>query len=210
MGIAHQSNNVHISPFGTKSMQNYRRIYLPGGTFFLTLVTYNRTPLFSNSENIFCLRFALANVKSEMPLRIDGAVIMPDHIHFLWTLPPEDTNYSKRIGKLKVLFTKSIQDRENLPENISISRRKHRESNVWQRRFWEHAIRDENDFEMHLNYIHYNPVKHNIVSCPHLWEYSSFNKWVKKGAYTMDWCCVCDGKASRTPDFTKIADQVGE
>jgi putative transposase len=111
-----------ILPSGTKLMQNYRRIYLPGGTFFLTLVTYNREPLFANSENISFLRSALLTIKYEMPFKIDGAVILPDHIHFLWTLPDGDADYSKRVGKLKVFFTRALRGRGNLPENISASR----------------------------------------------------------------------------------------
>ena len=191
-------------------MPEYRRVYVPGGTFFLTLVTYNRTTLFAKPENISRLRSALATVKSEMPFEIEGAVVLPDHIHFLWTLPPGDTNYSKRVGRLKVLFTRALRGRGKLPQHVSASRRRHRESDVWQRRFWEHTIRDEQDLKQHLDYIHYNPVKHNLVSCPHLWSHSSFDTWVRKGGYPADWCCAHHGKPSQPPDFTKIADIVGE
>jgi putative transposase len=191
-------------------MPKYLRADVPGGTFFLTLVTYNRNPLFATEENISRLRTALATVKSEMPFNIEGAVVLPDHIHFLWTLPPGDADYPKRIGRLKVLFTRDLRGKGNLPQNVSASRRKHRESDVWQRRFWEHTIRDEEDFKQHLDYIHYNPVKHNLVSCPHLWQYSSFHTWVKTGGYPADWCCVCHDKTSHPPDFTEIASRVGE
>ena len=191
-------------------MPEYRRAYMPGGTFFITLVTYNRSPLFARIENISRLRSALVDTKSEMPFGIEGAVILPDHIHFLCTLPSGDTNYSKRVGRLKVLFTRALRGRGNLPENVSNSRRKRRESDVWQRRFWEHTIRNEEDFRQHLDYIHYNPVKHNLVSCPHLWPHCSFNTWVRKGGYSADWCCVCHSKLLHPPDFTRIADLVGE
>ena len=189
---------------------NYIRAYIPGGTFFFTLVTYNRTPLFAKTENISLLRSALINVKSEMPFKIEGAVILPDHIHFLWILPSDDSDYSKRIGRLKVFFTHALRGENNLSKNISESRIKQRESDVWQRRFWEHTIRDEKDFAQHLDYIHYNPVKHNLVSCPHLWEYSSFNTWVRKGGYLKDWCCVCNDRQSQPPDFKQIVEKVGE
>lgn len=191
-------------------MPEYRRAYVPGGTFFLTLVTYHRTPLFSNTENISRLRCAVATTKSEMPFEIAGAVVLPEHIHFLWTLPCNDRSYSQRVGRLKVLFTQSLRGKQSLPQNVSDSRRKHRESDVWQRRFWEHTIRDEADFERHLDYIHYNPVKHGLASCPHLWQYSSFHTCVRKGMCAADWCCKCGGERQKLPDFAEIAERMGE
>ncbi|MEM8677306.1 MAG: transposase [Cyanobacteria bacterium P01_G01_bin.67] len=161
-------------------------MYVPGGTYFFTLVTYQRKPLFSIPENITLLRKATRQIMTEMPVKIIGAVVLPDHLHFIWQLPPKDTNYSKRIGRLKVLFTESLSIESEQLNDISISRQKNRESNVWQRRFWEHTIRSDSDLENHLNYIHYNPVKHSLVSCPHLWQYSSFHDWVEKGAYPKD------------------------
>lgn len=191
-------------------MSEYRRNYIPGGTFFLTLVTYKRIPLFSNPENIHHLRVAIAKTREEMPLEIIGAIVLPDHIHFLWILPPHDFNYSKRVGRFKVLFTRSLGGEKMLPQGVSISRQKHRESNVWQRRFWEHTIRNEDDLSKHLDYIHYNPVKHGLVSCPHLWEYSSFDKWVNQGVYSAEWGCSCRGRKPQIPDFSQIMGSVGE
>ena len=191
-------------------MSEYRRTYVPGGTFFLTLVTYHRTPLFSKPDNIARLRAALARTRTERPFDIIGAVVLPEHIHFLWTLPAGDTNYSYRISRLKTLFTRLLRGTRALPINVSNSRRKHRESNVWQRRFWEHTIRDELDLKRHLDYIHYNPVKHGFVSCPHLWEYSSFRKCVERGWYSSDWGCCCNGRQSKIPDFIEISKSVGE
>lgn len=185
-------------------MAIYRRMYVPGGTYFFTLVTYQRQPLFSIPENIILLRQATRQIKIEMPFEIIGAVVLPDHIHFVWKLPPKDTNYSKRIGKLKVLFTKSLSIKSEKLTDISISRQKHRESNIWQRRFWEHTIRSDLDLENHLNYIHYNPVKHGLVSCPHLWQYSSFHDWVKKEVYPQDWCCCCGNRKIIIPNFNGI------
>ena len=111
-------------------MPEYRRVYVPGGTFFITLVTYQRKPLFSNIENISKLRGAVATVRFQMPFEIIGAVVLPDHIHFLWTLPADDQAYSKRVGRLKVLFTHSLRGKGTLLQNISNSRFKHRESDV--------------------------------------------------------------------------------
>ncbi len=171
-------------------MPNYRRMYVPGGTYFFTIVTYQRQLIFANPQNISLLRKAITTVKNEMPFTIIGAVVLPDHLHFIWQLPPGDSAYSKRIGKMKVLFTQSLSEKSE--QENSISRIKHRESNIWQRRFWEHSIRDETDLEKYLNYIHYNPVKHKLVSCPHLWQYSSFHSWVKNKRLDNNWGCVCN------------------
>lgn len=175
-------------------MPNYRRVYIPGGTYFFTIVTYCRRPLFKNSDNVHLLRTAVASVQAKQPFKIMAAVILPDHIHFIWQLPPDDSNYSQRISRLKVLFTRAYKAKNPSNLEISISRHRHRESDVWQRRFWEHLIRDEADLQQHLDYIHYNPVKHRLVSCPHLWEYSSFSRWVDRGRYTLDWGCTCKQK----------------
>ncbi|NJN03551.1 MAG: transposase [Leptolyngbyaceae cyanobacterium SL_1_1] len=174
-------------------MPNYRRIYTPGGAVFLTLVTFNRRPLFSDVDNVRRLRWATATMRAKLPVEITAAVILPDHIHFLWKLPQGDSNYSKRVGRLKVLFTQLLRGSHSLPQDVCISRLKHRESDVWQRRFWEHTIRDEADWVQHLNYLHFNPVKHGLAGCPHQWEYSSFRWFVREGFYGVDWGCRCKG-----------------
>ncbi|WP_228041121.1 transposase, partial [Nodosilinea sp. LEGE 07088] len=120
-----------------------------------------------------------------MPFDVTAAVVLPNHIHFLWTLP--DGNYSKRVGRLKVLFTRILRGSGALPQDVCLSRQRQRESDVWQRRFWEHTIRDEADWVGHLNYLHYNPVKHGLVRCSHEWEYSSFRWFVGEGMYAEDW-----------------------
>ena len=116
-------------------MPNYRRIFIPGGSIFLTLVTFNRQPIFSEPTNVEKLRQAVAIVKNEMPFELTAAAILPDHIHFMWNLLEEDSHYSRRVGRLKILFTQSLRGQKALPQDVSISRQKHRESNVWQRRF---------------------------------------------------------------------------
>ena len=178
-------------------MSNYRRVYIPGGTYFLTIVTYCRRPLFDNPDNIQLLRNAISRVKTEKPFQILAAVVLPDHLHFLWQLPPDDADYSQRISRLKVLFTRAYKAQYPNSLTISESRLKHRESDVWQRRFWEHSIRDETDLQKYLDYIHYNPVKHGLVSCPHLWSYSSFSLWVKQGRYESDWGCTCQNPTNK-------------
>ncbi|NEO10179.1 transposase [Moorena sp. SIO3I8] len=191
-------------------MSNYRRSYVPGGVFFLTIVTYRRIPLFSDVENIIRLRKAMAKMRTEKPFDITAAVVLPDHLHFIWSLPPDDSNYSMRVSRLKVLFTRSLPGKRSLFGDISASRRKHRESNVWQRRFWEHTIRNDHDLHRHIDYIHYNPVKHGLVSCPHLWQYSSFHKWVERGKYRPDWGCCCGSNLPQVLDFSDLEDFAGE
>ena len=151
----------------------------------------------------------MATLRTELPVEITAAVILPDHLHFLWTLPEGDSNYSKRVGRLKVLLTQSLRGKGALPQQVSVSRQKHRESNVWQRRFWEHTIRDEADLRRHLDYLHYNPVKHGYVSCPHQWAYSSFHRYVQQQMYGVDWGCQCGGRVPRL-DFSVIGMEVGE
>jgi putative transposase len=92
----------------------------------------------------------------------------------------------------------------------SESQSKHREGGVWQRRFWEHAIRDERDYENHVNYVHYNPVKHGLARCPHLWAASSFANWVKQGVYDSGWCCSCAGASIVPPYPDELPGSAGE
>ena len=192
-------------------MSNYRRAYVPGGTFFLTLVSHRRSPIFERAENVERLRSAIDQVRKEHPFDFPAAVILPDHAHFLWSLPRGDTSFSLRVGRLKVLFTRMARLGPDDPiDRISASRRKHRESNIWQRRFWEHTITNEGDFEAHLHYIHYNPVKHGLVSCPHFWPYSSFRRWVRNGLYTSDWGCCCRGRQVNLPRMARLDDVTGE
>ncbi|TAD78407.1 MAG: transposase [Oscillatoriales cyanobacterium] len=191
-------------------MSDYRRSRISGGTFFLTIVTYRRRPLFRDRTPVEKLRRAIATVKAETPFEITAAVVLPDHLHFIWTLPPGDSNFSRRVGRLKVLFTQSLFGIGASARADSESRRKHRESDVWQRRFWEHTIRDEVELEDCLNYIHYNPVKHGLVSCPHDWGYSSFRQWVEKGHYPTDWACNCQGQLSTKLEFNNLASYTKE
>jgi putative transposase len=208
----------------------------PGGTFFLTWVTYERRLVLRSVENVARLGSAIAEVKRIRPFEIIAAVILPDHVHFLWDLPEGDSDYSRRVGMIKVWFTRSLQGMEPgmgnvskiiggrcppyglsetvggrcTPHNLSYSRRRHRESTVWQRRFWEHTIRDDRDFATHMDYIHYNPVKHELAACPHAWAYSSFHHWVREGYYDTDWACCCAGRRVSPPSFDEIAERVGE
>jgi putative transposase len=130
-------------------------------------------------------------------------------MHFLSTLPAGDAGYSRRIGKIKVHFTRSSPHRSQGDE-VSASRRKHRESDVWQRRFWEHTVKDEEEMEALLAYIHYNPVKHGLASCPHAWAASSFRRWVALGQYEATWGCRCQGAQRPLPSFRGMEEKLGE
>lgn len=187
-------------------MPNYRRAYVAGGTVFLTIVTYNRRPILAGRAEVAHLRRALQVVMEEAPFIIPAAAVLPDHTHFLWTLPRGDADYSRRVGRMKTLFTKAYRGADANRSVTSDSRRRHRESDVWQSRFWEHTIVDEADFERCLDYIHHNPVKHGLVTCPHLWPFSSFNRWVVAGQYPEGWGCTC---GARPPTVAKTWDGGG-
>ena len=210
-------------------MPEYRRAFVPGGTFFITIVTFDRHPLFSDRTNILMLRAAVRRVKRERPFATNAYVILPDHLHFVWTLPVGDSDFSRRIGRMKALFTKMRPAGQNggqcppyntggpcLPYVDAInrselsSREKHREANVWQRRFWEHTIRNERDFQRCIDYIHYNPVKHGATPCPHDWQQSSFHAWARSGVYANDWSCACDGRVPKLLEFADLAGLTGE
>lgn len=168
-------------------MPNFKRSRFEGGTFFFTLVTNKRRPLLASREDVARLRGAFREVQRDQPFTITAIVILPDHLHLLMTLPTDDDDYSTRLGRIKVLFTKSLPADSSARKPTTASRARHRESGVWQRRFWEHTIRDDDDFIRHVEYIHYNPVRHGLAKCPHGWPWSSFMRWVKRGAYAADW-----------------------
>ena len=163
-------------------MPNYRRIRVAGGTYFFTVVTHQRRPLFSLPANVQRLRTALRRTQSAYPFRIDAMVVLPDHLHALWTLPDDDGDHARRWRLAKTLFTQSA------PEDVPGDRaRRPGERSVWQRRYWEHLVRDDEDFRRHMDYIHYNPVKHGLVEQPGDWPYSSFRRAVERGWYPADW-----------------------
>ncbi len=150
-------------------MPEYRRAYQNGGCYFLTLVCKDRQPLFADDQQVVLLRSAMQHVRIRHPFSIDAICVMPDHIHLLLKLPESHADFSVRIRLLKHYF--SI----------------HTGSSPWQSRFWEHLIRDENDWHRHMDYIHYNPVKHGFVHSPADWRWSSFSRCVAKGWYGPNW-----------------------
>jgi putative transposase len=158
-------------------MSNYRRAYQEGGCYFFTVVTYHRQPLLSQIQNIERLRGSFTSVSVKRPFVVDAVVVLHDHLHCIWRLPDGDEDFSTRWRLIRRHFSLTI--------DTPLTKRG--EKLVWQRRFWEHLIRDEEDWRRHLDYIHYNPVKHGYVRSPRDWPSSSFHRAVKQGWYLEDW-----------------------
>ncbi|MFW2177986.1 MULTISPECIES: REP-associated tyrosine transposase [unclassified Moraxella] len=162
----------------------YRRFYQHGATYFFTInLADRRSDLLV--QNIDLLRTAFKTVKDNHPFHIDAIVVLPDHIHTLWTLPADNADYSIRIRLIKYYFSHALEIQEH--EVISKSRQRKQERGIWQRRFWEHCIRNEQDYLAHINYIHLNPVKHGLVTQVKDWEFSSFHLFVARGDLPIDW-----------------------
>jgi REP-associated tyrosine transposase len=162
-------------------MVRYRRNLLPGGTFFFTAALADRGSS-TLTQHILALRAAMARTKRDHPFRIDAVVILPEHLHLMMTLPPHDTNFPARWYLIKRRFTQALAN-----TGIAMPRRRNGEIALWQRRYWEHTIRDEIDFERHADYIHFNPVKHGLVNRVRDWPYSSFHRYVRLGLLPQDW-----------------------
>jgi putative transposase len=164
-------------------MTEYRRPFMPGAAWFFTVNLAERKGNRLLIEKLDNLRSAFRSVQADHQFRIDAVVILPEHLHCIWTLPPQDADFATRWGLIKGQFSRSIQK----GERISQSRLKRGERGIWQRRFWEHLIRDENDFRRHVDYIHWNPVKHGWAQRAADWPHSSFHRFARSGVYTADW-----------------------
>jgi putative transposase len=185
-------------------MPNYRRWFVPGATYFFTLVTKNRVPLFADETARAHLRTTIAECRRRWPFELDAIVLLPDHLHMLWTLPDGDVAFPRRIAWIKRSFTQRWLQAGGAEQPVSESRQDRRRRGGWQRSFWEHTIRDDTDFGRHLDYIHYNPVKHGLVTCPHQWSFSSFQQRVERGVYAAEWGCACAGRVSSTMNFSDL------
>jgi putative transposase len=158
---------------------------MEGGTYFFTVVTYQRQKILASPENIEFLRDSFRKVIEEHPFTIDGFVALPDHLHYIWTLPKGDSDFATRWRLIKSTFSRKCS--WGFPQETEISRMKKGERTIWQRRYWEHVIKDDLDFGRHMEYIHYNPVKHGLVSAPRDWPYSSFHRYVRAGVCDPNW-----------------------
>ena len=164
-------------------MTEYRRTYIPGASWFFTVNLAERKGNRLLLDQIDLLREAFEQTKQRRPFRMDAVVILPDHLHCIWSLPPGDADFSGRWNMLKGHFSRCIEK----GERISVSRKSRRERGIWQRRFWEHLLRDQTDFTRHVDYIHWNPVKHGWVDKVSDWPHSSFHRYVEQGIYTENW-----------------------
>lgn len=168
-------------------MSRYRRSLLAGDTYFFTVVTYRRQTILCDEMLRDALRSAIESVRASRPFMIDAWVLLPDHLHCIWTIPKGDADFSTRWMMIKRKVSIACAAQYQRPEWLTVSKQKHRESTIWQRRFWEHQIRDDIDFAKHLDYLHYNPVKHGLVNQAKDWQYSSFHRYVKNGLYDEMW-----------------------
>jgi len=163
-------------------MTNYRRLRQSGGTFFFTVNLADRRQRLL-TDHIDALRNAFREVRQAHPFIIHAVVILPEHLHCLWELPTGDSDYSTRWRQIKAAFSRTLPK----GEAVSASRARKGERGVWQRRFCEHAIRDDADYAARFDYIHFNPVKHGWAKRVRDWPYSSFHRYVRLGVYPADW-----------------------
>jgi len=163
-------------------MPDYRRHRVPGGSYFFTVNLRDRHSHLLVNE-IDSLRSAVRAARARHPFHIDAWVVLPDHMHCMWTLPPGDMDFPLRWQAIKAAFSRCVPPAED--RRASLIRK--RETGIWQRRYWEHAIRDERDFAAHIDYIHFNPVKHGLSAHAADWPFSSFRRCVALGMYPSDW-----------------------
>jgi putative transposase len=155
--------------------------------FFFTVVTYQRRKLLLRAPVLAALRESFAEIRSLDPFTLIAWVILPDHIHCIWKLREDDCEFGCKWGRIKAGVTRRVLKATPYIPDTAISRNKRGEGPVWHRRFWEHRIRDERDLQTHLDYIHYNPVKHGLADTAREWRFSSFHTYVERGVYGRDW-----------------------
>ena len=164
-------------------MRTYVRSRVKGGTFFFTVNLAERLGNTLLVDHIDLLRQAFRQTRVERPFAMPGVVVLPEHLHCLWILPPGDDDFPTRWRLIKSRFSRALPQ----GERRSASRLRKNERGIWQRRFWEHLVRDDANFQRCLDYIHYNPVKHGHAQRAMDWPHSSFRRWVEQGTYPMDW-----------------------
>jgi len=163
-------------------VSSYRRSCMAGGAYFFTVTLADRRAS-TLTERIESLRATYRTVARALPFETIAICVMPDHLHALWQLPPGDADFSGRWNRIKVSFSRGVP----AAAERSASKRAKREKGIWQRRFWEHILREDTDLARHIDYIHYNPVKHGLVNRPADWPWSSFHRYVSMGVYEPHW-----------------------
>ncbi len=162
-------------------MVQYRRNFVAGGTYFFTVALRDRRSDLL-IRHIDVLREAFNTTRASRPFRTEALIVLPDHLHAVWSLPPDDSDFASRWRAIKSRFVRDLSR-----AGVSLLRNDRGEALVWQRRFWEHTIGEEDDFERHVDYIHFNPVKHGLVSRPADWPYSTFHRFVARGDLDPEW-----------------------
>ena len=186
-------------------MPNWRRAYVPGGVYFFTVVTDGRRPIFTDPAARTRLGNVIRACRTRWPFEMPAVVLLPDHLHAIWSLPPGDDAYSRRWGWIKKEFTKSYPAAGGKERHQSGGRQRDGRRGVWQPKFWEHTILDEDDFDRHMDYVHFNPVKHGLAPSPADWDASSFHRWVRVGVYPAGW-----GRGQPPPGVNGLDATVGE
>jgi putative transposase len=164
-------------------MRNYLRMRAAGGVYFFTVNLAERRGNTLLVDRIDVLRDAFLRTRLERPFALEAIVVLPEHLHCLWRLPPGDNDFPTRWRLIKSRFSRAIA----VTERQSRSRRRQGERGLWQRRYWEHMVRDDDDYRHHLDYIHFNPVKHGLVRDAADWPHSSLSQWIARGRYGPDW-----------------------
>ena len=181
------------------SMVSYRRNWIAGGTYFFTATLRDRrSTLLADGADL--LRETMRDVAARWPFRTEAAVVLPDHLHTVWTLPPGDADYAGRWRAIKAAFTRRM-----LTAGATVECNARGEYTLWQRRYWEHTIRDERDLRRHIDYIHFNPVKHGLVRRAADWPHSTFHRFVARGDLSAEWGCVDDEDAFAMQEFGEPA-----
>jgi putative transposase len=162
-------------------MSRYRRLKAEGGTFFFTVTLADRSSDLLVRE-VDRLRAVYRSIGQRFPFQTVAICILPDHLHAIWSLPDNDADFSTRWSLIKSGFSRGLP----APPR-SLSKVAKREKGIWQRRYWEHAIRNDDDLARHIDYIHFNPVKHGLVACAGDWPHSSFHRYVERGELPRDW-----------------------
>ena len=163
-------------------MSHYTRLVVPGGTYFFTVRLQDRGSRLL-TDQVDLLRSSVRLAQKRWPFVIAAAVVLPDHLHMIWTLPQNDPDFSKRWRMIKSTFSRHVEG----PSDVSPSLARRGEKGIWQRRFWEHTVRVEDDLKRCVDYVHWNPRKHNVAARVQDWPWSTFHRFVKEGEYDLAW-----------------------
>ena len=168
-------------------MSDFRRYFVPGGSYFFTVVTYGRRKILTEGLGRLHLHNAFIKIKRKYPFQQLACCLLPEHLHAIWVLPSGDADYSTRWKRIKEEFTQTWLAAGGSEASVTPSQKKRGQRGVWQPRFWEHTLRDETDLETHFDYIHWNPRKHGLVKRVRDWPWSTFHKHVRLGHDDIDW-----------------------